>query len=237
MNMPLNTSSIHTHDPIEQARYNMVEQQIRPWNVYDADVIELLHSLRRENFAPLAYRHLAFMDMEIPLHGTPEEGIRTGQCMLAPKIEARLLNDLKVRKHEKVLEIGAGSGYMTALLARCSAQVLALDIEPDLVAKARANLQRAGISNATVRQGDGSRDALPEGPFDVIVLSGSVSEVPQDLLAKLKDHGRLAAIVGDFPVMRMTIVERKGPRFETTQPWDTTSPRLQGFTQPSTFKF
>lgn len=237
MNMPLNTSSIHTNDPIEQARYNMVEQQIRPWNVYDPDVLELLHSLRREDFAPSAYRHLAFMDIEIPLCGTPEEGIRTGQCMLAPKIEARLLNDLQVRKHEKVLEIGSGSGYMAALLAHCGAQVLALEIQPALAEMARINLKRAGIHNVTIRQADGSRDPLPEGPFDVIVLSGSVSEVPQELLAKLNDGGRLAAIVGDFPVMRMTIVQRKGARFETTQPWDTTSPRLQGFAQPSSFKF
>lgn len=237
MNMPLNTSSIHTNDPIEQARYNMIEQQIRPWNVHEANVVELLHRVRREEFAPLAYRNLAFMDMEIPLHGTPEEGVRTGQCMLAPKIEARLLNDLHVQKHEKVLEIGAGSGYMAALLAHSSAQVLALEMEPKLVKVARANLQHAGIQNATVRQGDGSCDPLPEGPFDMIVLSGSVAEVPQALLAKLNDGGRLAAIVGNFPVMRMTIVQRKGAKFETTQPWDTTSPRLLGFDEPSSFKF
>ena len=236
MNMPLNTSA-NTNDPIAHARYNMIEQQIRPWNVSDPEVLELLHQVRREDFVPAAHRSLAFMDIEIPLRGTPEEGVRTGQCMLAPRVEARLLNDLQVKKHERVLEIGTGSGYMAALLAHRAKEVLSLEIVPELADAARANLQRADISNATVRVADGSQDPLPEGPFDVIVLSGSVAEVPQALLAKLNDGGRLAAIVGLDPIMRMTIVQRHGSRFDTTQPWDTSSPRLTGFAEPSPFKF
>ena len=136
-----------------------------------------------------------------------------------------------------MLEIGTGSGYMAALLAHRAKEVLSLEIVPELADAARANLQRAGIGNATVRVADGSQDPLPEGPFDVIVLSGSVAEVPQALLAKLNDGGRLAAIVGLDPIMRMTIVQRHGNRFETTQPWDTSSPRLTGFAEPSPFKF
>ena len=236
MNMPLNTSA-NINDPVAHARYNMIEQQIRPWNVSDPEVLELLHQARREEFVPAAYRSLAFMDIEIPLRGTPEEGVRTGQCMLAPRVEARLLNDLQVKKHERVLEIGTGSGYMAALLAQRAKEVLSLEIVPELADAARANLQRAGITNATVRVADGANANLPEGPFDVIVLSGSVAEVPQALLAQLKDGGRLAAIVGLDPIMRMTIVQRHGSRFDTTQPWDTSSPRLTGFAEPSPFKF
>ncbi|MBY0453264.1 MAG: protein-L-isoaspartate O-methyltransferase [Burkholderiaceae bacterium] len=236
MNMPLNTSA-NTSDPIAQARHNMIEQQIRPWNVYDAGVRDTLAEVRREEFVPPAHRSLAFMDMEIPLRGTPEEGIRTGQCMLAPRVDARILHDLKVQKHERVLEIGTGSGYMAALLAHRAKEVLSLEIIPALADTARANLERTGVTNVSVRIGDGARDALPEGPFDVIVLSGSVAEVPKELLAQLNDGGRLAAIVGLDPVMRVTIVQRHGSRFETTQPWDTTSPRLTNFPEPSPFKF
>lgn len=236
MNMPLNTSA-NIHDPIAQARHNMIEQQIRPWNVYSTGVRDTLGAVCREEFVPPAYRNLAFVDMEISLRGTSEEGIRTGQCMLAPRVDARILNDLKVQKNERVLEIGTGSGYMAALLGHQAKEVLSLEIIPALADIARANLKRTGVDNVTVRIGDGSRDALPEGPFDVIILSGSVAEVPQHLLAQLCDGGRLAAIVGIDPVMRVTIVQRHGDRFKTTQPWDSTSPRLSNFPEPSSFKF
>lgn len=237
MSLPLNASFTQPNDPIAQARYNMIEQQIRPWNVYDADIITLLGQVRREDFVPAAYRSLAFMDMEIPLRGEPEEALRSGQCMLAPKVEARLLHDLKVQKHERVLEIGAGSGYMAALLAHRASQVVSLEIVPELANMARANLQRAGLDNATVRLNDGARDAIPDGPFDVIVLSGSVAAIPQELLAQLRDGGRLVAIVGQEPVMRATFVQRTGARFDTTQPWDTNAARLAHFSEPSPFKF
>lgn len=236
MNMPLNTSD-NTSDPIAQARHNMIEQQIRPWNVYDTGVRNTLAEVRREEFVPPACRSLAFVDMEISLCGTTEEGTRTGQCMLAPRVDARILHDLKVQKNERVLEIGTGSGYMAALLGHRGKEVLSLEIVPELAAAARANLARTGVNNVSVRIGDGAVDALPEGPFDVIVLSGSVAEVPQRLLAQLCDGGRLGAIVGRDPIMRMTIVQRHGDRFETTQPWDTISPRLAHFPEPSTFKF
>ena len=215
---------------LEQARFNMIEQQIRPWNVLDDQVLHLLSVVKREDFVPLAHKALAFVDMEIP--------IGHGQRMLAPRLEARLLQDAAVQKHEKVLEIGAGSGYLTALLAHQAQRVIALEIQPELAAMARANLQKAGIHNAEVRQFDGSVGAAAEGPFDVIVLGGCVAEVPQNLLAQLKVGGRLLAIVGQEPVMRATIVSRTGEaEFSTRQPWDSAAPNLLNFPAPSPFRF
>ncbi len=224
----------------EQARFNMIEQQIRPWEVLDSQVLSLLAVVRREDFVPPAKKALAFVDMEIPLSSKP------GQCMLAPKVEARILQDLAVQKHEKVLEIGAGSGYMAALLAHRAQQVITLEIDPDLAQLARDNLKKAGIYNAEVRTGDGaaklgqavsSNDPL-SGPFDVIVLSGSVADVPSGLLAMLKTGGRLSAIVGAEPMMRATLVTRVGDNaFRTTQAWDTVAPRLANFPEPSRFSF
>ncbi|AOG24847.1 protein-L-isoaspartate O-methyltransferase family protein [Acidovorax sp. RAC01] len=237
MNMPLNTSA-NTSDPIAQARYNMIEQQIRPWNVLDLDILELLAVVRREDFVPAAYRSMAFMDIEVPLvPGDAEEAVRLGQSMLQPRVEARMLQDLKVQPTDRVLEIGAGSGYMAALLAHRAERVVSLEINPELASMARENLRNAGIQNADVRQGDGARDAIPDGPFDVIVLSGSVAEVPASLLALLREGGRLGAIVGSEPVMRFTLTRRTGSRFETTSPWDTIAPRLAHFPELSGFTF
>ena len=237
MNLPLNTSA-NTSDPVAQARYNMIEQQIRPWNVLDADVLELLSVVRREDFVPAAYRSLAFADIEVPLLGDDaEEAVRQSHSMLQPRVEARILQDLRVQPTDRVLEIGAGSGYMAALLAHRAERVVSLEINPTLASMARENLRNAGIQNAEVRQGDGARDAVPDGPFDVIVLSGSVAQVPQNLLPLLRDGGRLGAIVGSEPVMRFTVTQRKCDRFETSSPWDTIAPRLVNFPEPSNFSF
>ena len=215
---------------LEQARFNMIEQQIRPWNVLDAEVLELLAVVKREDFVPLAHKALAFMDMEIPLG--------QGQVMLAPCIEARMLQDAAVQKHEKVLEIGTGSGYMAALLAHRAQRVISLEINPELAQMARANLQKAGIHNVEVRQFDGAKGVSADGPFDVIMLSGSVAEVPQTLLAQLKIGGRLIGIVGDEPTMRVNIVTRiSDAEFKTSTPWDTVAPRLLNFPEPSHFHF
>ncbi|MFO1194321.1 MAG: protein-L-isoaspartate O-methyltransferase [Rhodoferax sp.] len=215
---------------LEQARFNMIEQQIRPWEVLDAQVLHLLSVVKREDFVPPGYRNLAFVDMEIPL--------ADGQCMLAPRVEARLLQDLGVQKHEKVLEIGAGSGYMAALLAHRAQRVISLEIHAELARTARANLQAAGVLNAEVRHLDGARGVPVEAPFDVILLSGSLPEIPQSLLGHLKVGGRLGAIIGDDPVMRATIVTRVGEsQFRTQQPWDTVAPRLLNFPEPSRFSF
>lgn len=226
----------------EQARFNMIEQQIRPWEVLDSHVLALLAVIRREDFVPPACKVMAFVDMQIPL--PPQHN--PSQCMLEPKVEARILQDLAVQKHEKVLEIGAGSGYMAALLAHRAQQVISLEIEPELVDMARRNLQKAGIYNAEVRLADGaanlaeavSDNGALRGPFDVIVLSGSVAAVPPELLDQLKVGGRLSAIVGEAPMMRATLITRVAKdAWRTTQAWDTVAPRLVNFPEPSKFTF
>jgi protein-L-isoaspartate(D-aspartate) O-methyltransferase len=218
----------------EQARFNMIEQQIRPWNVLDAEVLDLLSAVRRENFVPAAHQSLAFADLELPLRGTGE----LGQSMLAPKVEARMLQDLAVQKHEKVLEIGTGSGYMAALLAQRAQRVITLEIDPALATLARSHLVKAGVSNVDVRQADGAQGAPADGPFDVIVLSGSVAEVPHALLEQLKTGGRLIAIVGEAPVMRATLITRTSAvEYLTSQGWDTLAPRLLHFPEHPRFNF
>jgi protein-L-isoaspartate(D-aspartate) O-methyltransferase len=220
----------------------MIEQQIRPWEVLDSQVLSLLALVRREDFVPPACKALAFADMQLPL--PPQRN--PGQCMLEPKVEARILQDLAAQKHEKVLEIGTGSGYMAALLAHRAQQVITLEIEPALVETARRNLQKAGIYNAEVRLADGaaslaeavSENGALRGPFDAIVLSGSVAEVPPALLDLLKIGGRLSAIVGYEPMMRATLITRVGKEsFRTVQAWDTVAPRLLNFREPSKFTF
>lgn len=214
----------------DQARFNMIEQQIRPWDVLDPEVLDLLTRVRREEFVPDAHRALAFVDTEVPLPG--------GQCMLPPRLEARLLQELTVKKHERALEVGAGSGFMAALLAGSAREVHTVERLPELVSMARANLQAAGVRNATVHAGDGSAGLLAEGPFDVIALSGSVAEVPRTLLDQLRVGGRLVAIVGDEPVMRAVLITRASENgFQREELFDTIAPRLIGFPEPSRFQF
>ncbi len=217
----------------ELARFNMIEQQIRPWEVLDQAVLSLLATVRREDFVPPAMKALAFVDTQVPLG--------EGQAMLEPKVEARLLQELQVQRHERVLEIGAGSGFMAALLAHRAMSVHTLECRPALAAAARANLARNGIANVQVLDVSAAAGAqgLPgEAPFDVIVLSGSVAEVPRALLAQLKVGGRLAAVVGDEPIMRARLVTRAGEAAYTeTDLFDTVAPRLDGFAEPTRFHF
>lgn len=223
---------------IEQARFNMIEQQIRPWDVLDPQVLALLSVLHREDFVPASHQALAFVDMEIPLVAGAEAARQSGRCMLAPRVEARMLQDVAPQPHEKVLEIGTGSGYMAALLGARAGSVISLEIDPQLAAVARANLARAGVKNVEVREADGVRGLPAEGPFDVIVLSGSVAQVPELLKDQLKVGGRLIAIVGDEPMMRATLITRTGATgFTQTQRWDTVAPRLAHFPEPMRFKF
>jgi protein-L-isoaspartate(D-aspartate) O-methyltransferase len=208
---------------IEKARFNMIEQQIRPWDVLDTGVLELLAVVKREDFVPPALRSMAFFDSEVPL---PQ-----GQFMLPPRVEARLLQAMAPRRHERVLEIGAGSGYMAALLSHKAGQVVTLEIVPELAKLASENLRRAAVSNVQVVEPS-------NGPFDVIALSGSVASVPQSLLSQLKIGGRLTAIVGELPVMVGVLITRTGENsFETKNLFDTVAPRLSGFDEPSRFKF
>jgi protein-L-isoaspartate(D-aspartate) O-methyltransferase len=222
---------------VELARFNMIEQQIRPWEVLDQTVLSLLATVRREDFVPPAMRALAFVDTQVPL----VPGDPAGPCMLEPKVEARLLQELQVQRHEKVLEIGTGSGFMAALLAHRAQQVFTLECRPALAKTARDSLRRNGIVNASVVEvsaAEGARGLPDEAPFDVIVLSGSVAEVPRTLLEQLAIGGRLAAVVGEEPIMRARLFARAGEAaWSQTDLFDTVAPRLEGFAEPSRFQF
>jgi protein-L-isoaspartate(D-aspartate) O-methyltransferase len=218
----------------ERARFNMVEQQIRPWNVLDQEVLDLLFVVKREDFVPPAYRAMAFTDMEIPL---ALEGKPTGENMLAPRVEARLLQALKLRKHEHVFEVGTGSGYMAALLAHRARHVVSCEIHAGLAGFAKANLERAGIRNVTVETRNG---ALPSGGsrFEAIVLSGSVPFVPQDMLQRLAVGGRMVAIVGEAPVMNAQLITRSTETgFAAENLFETSTKALVGFPSRDTFRF
>lgn len=221
---------------IERARFNMIEQQIRPWDVLDPVVLSLLAVVRREDFMPSDYRALAFVDTQVPLGD-----LSLGQCMLEPRVEARLLQELQVQRHEKVLEIGTGSGFMAALLGHRAQHVHSLECEPVLATMARGNLLRAGVANVTVREvtaAEGARGLGAQAPFDAVLLSGSVPEVPRLLLEQLKIGGRLLAIVGDEPMMRARLFTRSGDAaWSSVEVFDTVAPRLQGFDSGSRFVF
>ncbi|TXH27767.1 MAG: protein-L-isoaspartate O-methyltransferase [Elusimicrobia bacterium] len=182
----------------EKARFNMIEQQIRPWEVLDPEVLETLATVRRELFVPAAYQALAFADLELP--------IGKGQTMLAPKIEARVLQEVAVKGTDVVLEVGSGSGHMAALLAARAEYVFTVEIDPELAELARHNLRRAGVANVSVEVGDASRGWLAPSPYDVIVVSGALPELPQTFLRQLKPGGRLLAFVGEPPVMDARLV-------------------------------
>jgi len=214
---------------IEQARFNMIEQQIRPWEVLDQDVLNLLSIVKRENFVPTVYRDLAFVDFEVPLPA--------GQHMLAPRIEARVLQELAVKKHESVLEIGAGSGYMAALLAHRAQHVLTVDIEPELAEFAKNNLIANGVLNAEVATGDASR-GWTGAPYDVICVSGGLPVLPQEILEQLKIGGRLAAFVGTAPVMKAQIITRIDEKqYRIADVFETYVEPLVNAVQPPRFKF
>ena len=222
---------------LEQARFNMIEQQIRPWDVLDADVLELLTVVKREAFVPPAYRSMAFVDAEIPLPG--------GENMLQPKFEARILQELAVKKHEQVLEIGSGSGYMAALLAFKARHVTTVDILPELADMARANLAAYGVDNADVQQGDGVRgwpaagaDSKADPAYDVIVVSGSTPILPQTLMQQLKIGGRMFVVTGDAPAMSAQLVTRMSDiGFNTVKLFETVIKPLHNAVTPSHFTF
>ena len=191
----------------EQARFNMIEQQLRPARVLDPDVLEVLFVVKREEFVPPAHRRLAFADTQIPLGGT------AGACMFSPIVEARALQALAMKKHENVLEVGTGSGYMAALLGAHADHVWSLEIDPELAATARENLRRAGVSNVAVDVGNGLGGLAAHAPYDAIMVSGAVAKVPQVLLDQLKPGGRLFAIEGAAPAMQAVLYTQVGNGF------------------------
>ncbi len=212
---------------LDKARFNMIEQQVRPWEVLDAHVLELLDTVHRDLFVPAGQQALAYVDMELPV------GTGQGQVMLAPRVQARMVQELALQSTDKVLEVGTGTGFTAALMGQQAQHVLSLETDAQLCNQARAN-----IHNVQVRQADGSHGAAADGPFDAIMLSGSVPEVPQSLLDQLKVGGRLVAIVGQEPIMRATIITRVSDHsWSTQQPWDANAPRLTGFVEPTRFEF
>ncbi|MFZ3043051.1 MAG: protein-L-isoaspartate O-methyltransferase [Thiobacillus sp.] len=215
---------------IEQARYNMVEQQIRPWDVLDQDVLDLLLKVRREDFVPQAHQALAFVDMEIPLGH--------GQAMWTPKLEARVLQELAIRPTDRVLEIGTGSGYLTALLASQAASVVSVDIFPEFTADATRKLRAHGFDNVTLHTADAARDWPDEAGFDVIVLTGSTPLLSEAWLRRLNVGGRLFAITGVAPVMHAQLITRTAP--EATRSvtlFETCVASLVNAPQPAAFVF
>jgi protein-L-isoaspartate(D-aspartate) O-methyltransferase len=214
---------------IEQARYNMVEQQIRTWDVLDPNVLDLLFVVRREDYVPPEYRSLAFADLEIPLPG--------GARMWQPKLEARVLQSLNLRRGESVLEVGTGSGYFTALLAASGADVTSVEIDPALSASARAKLGRHGFTHVRLEVGDAAR-GWGEDAYDVIVLTGSTPLLPERFPAQLKPNGRVFAIVGEAPAMTARLVAWTAPGSRvTTDLFETVVAPLKNAATPSRFRF
>jgi protein-L-isoaspartate(D-aspartate) O-methyltransferase len=198
--------------------------------VLDQQVLDLLFVVKREDYAPMAYKALAFADMEIP--------VGHGEVMLAPKIEARLLQELAIKKTDKVLEIGTGSGYMAALLAARAEYVVSVEIKPELATLAQANLTRAGVSNVMVEVGNGAQGWVGRGPYDVIVVSGGLPEIPKELLAQLRVGGRLAAIVGAPPVMEAQLITCTAEgTYNTVNLFETVVPSLHATAPKSGFEF
>ena len=218
----------------ELARFNMIEQQIRTWEVLDQDVLNLLFQVKREDFVPIAYRAIAFTDMEIP--------IGEGQFMMAPKMEARIVQELAPTANERVLEIGTGSGYLTALLASRALSVTSVEIFDAFSRNAASNLARAQITNVILRVGDGAQTPAAfigiDAKFEVVVLTGSVPILPDAYLDVLTENGRLFAIIGDAPAMKATLFTRtSGNAFTATEIFETVVPPLLHAKQPSRFDF
>lgn len=214
----------------ELARYNMVEQQIRPWDILDKTVLNLLVEAKREEYVPAAYRELALADMEIPLG--------FGESMLSPKFEAKMLQEIGLRKSDRVLEIGSGCGYMTALLAKGGQHVYSVEIVPELSAMAEKNLKAHHVGNVTLEIGDGARGWSAHGPYDVIMLTGSVPVLPEEFLKSMHLGGRLFAVVGEAPMMKATLVTRIGMEsWHTSDLFETCIPPLRNALRPPKFEF
>ena len=219
---------------IAQARFNMIEQQIRPWDVLDQDVLDLLEVVRREEFVPPPHRLHAFMDIEIPLDTIAPAA--QGAAMWSPKMEARVLQEVQARSHGRALEIGAGSGYFAALLAHRCHSVTTVELVPALKTLAERNLKTARISNARVQQGDGA-NGFGSGKYDIIVLSGSTPVVSPKLLGQLNPGGRLFAVTGDAPAMIARVFTSAATGVTVQELFETVLTPLVNAPQPARFVF
>lgn len=214
----------------EQARFNMIEQQIRTWEVLDAKVLDLLKEVPREDFVPPQYAGLAFADIEIP--------IGEGQTMLSPKVEGRILQALEIKKTDKVLEIGTGSGYLTALLAKSAKEVVSVELIPALSAIARERLNKLNIGNATLEVGNAADGWPAQAPYDVIVFTGSLPVSPENVKRNLTIGGRMFVVTGDAPAMQATMIRRvSADSFKHDVIFETCLPPLNNAPQPDRFQF
>jgi protein-L-isoaspartate(D-aspartate) O-methyltransferase len=213
----------------DSARQQMVDQQVRTWDVFDADVLEAMSGIARERYVPDAFRHCAYADAEIPL--------AHGQCMLRPSLAGRILQAVDVRAGDRVLEIGTGTGYLTSCIAQMAASVVSIDLYEDFVQGARSALERDGINNVTLHCMDATAE-LPEGEFDVIIVTGSMTAVDPRFVAALKPGGRLFVVVGDSPAMIAMLVERsEGGEITTNELFETDIPALVAPSRPPEFSF
>ncbi|MBI5329809.1 MAG: protein-L-isoaspartate O-methyltransferase [Betaproteobacteria bacterium] len=213
----------------EQTRFNMVEQQIRPWEVLDLKVLDLLFQIKREDYVPAVYQSLAFVDMEIPLGH--------GESMWAPKIEARALQAVQIQPNERVLEVGTGSGYLTALLAAQALMVVTVELHVDLKEEAERRFKAHGLGNVQTRQGDAARDWDQDGAFDVIVVTGSLALAPEQLLQRLNPNGRLFAVVGEGVIMSARLYTNVGGGFRMDSLFETRIKALENAPVPERFEF
>lgn len=213
------------------ARYNMVEQQIRPWDVLDFDLLDVLSDIPRERFVLPQHQPLAYSDQSLPL--------ANGGSMLEPKVMARLIQALKLNLADTVVEIGTGSGYATAVLARLANQVLTIDIDAEQQQTAKTVLSELGYTNIQYKVGDGLSEKLIQTPFSAIYVGGSISQLPTFLLDQLPEHGRMVAIIGDAPLMKAVLFERQNNQIQETVLFETLAPTLHSLAinQPSQFKF
>ena len=218
----------------DQARFNMVEQQIRTWDVLDKDVLDLLYVVPREDFVPAAYRTLAFTDMEIPIG----DASASTERMMTPKMEARIVQEVALKKSDRVLEVGTGSGYLSALLAHLTAHVHSVEVNARIAEFGRANLSRHGVDNITLETGDAARGWSRHAPYDVVVLTGSTPVIPATLLEQLAPGGRLFAVTGNAPVMVAKLVTCSAAGvFAEVELFDTVIAPLINAEQPSRFEF
>jgi protein-L-isoaspartate(D-aspartate) O-methyltransferase len=213
----------------ELARHNMVEQQVRTWEVLDQRILDLIGRAPREDYVPAALRNLAFVDMNLP--------IGHGQVMMAPKLEARILQELDIGSKDRILEIGSGTGYFAALLATLGGHVTSVEIVPELHALAQANLAAHNVKNVTLELGDGARGWKSEQAFDVIVLTGATPSLHDSFVKSLAPNGRLFAVVGRSPAMEARLVRRTPDHVDVHSVFETDLPSLQFAYDPAPFVF
>jgi protein-L-isoaspartate(D-aspartate) O-methyltransferase len=228
--VPASAKSWDSNMELEQARFNMIEQQIRPWDVLDQNVLDLLKQLPRENFVPSAYRELSYADIIIPLDH--------GQVMMQPKIEARMLQALQIHPTDRILEIGTGSGYVTALLSKAGGHLLSIDIFSDFTKACEKQLNEFGITNVTLETGDAAHGWQSDELFDVIAITGSLPILPSGFQRMLNRGGRMFVVTGETPVMEAILIRRVG-EYEWSREclFETELPMLKNASRPSQFVF